>query len=479
MARRSALLVAGLAALVTAGPLARAQQQQEVRREFSYDVTLLISNLDPLLNPLPVPNQPGPPRPDYTGALALIDRMLTVAEPGDSYDRSLLNLFKGQVLLQRSAPGDIEAAIPPLETVIDIGQRVPFLPTRDFVPVYQYLAQAYMFTVDALPTPAEKLEAITKAADYMGTYCALANPPSAQESELYSMILMQQAMAIDPNNPDIDLVTRAEEVARFGLLRSVQIRPQLYDIIIFSRQQHGDWQAMADQVEAKLARNPNDGQNRQYWLQLPTIYLNLAGEAEDRGEDPEPYRLRAIMAYERGRDIGLYSTKEQYQSLRNIAVVYGTVGQYTRAAELLLDYLEQDLVPDEELETAWRFAATYLQQAYKDKEALGVLNEASEALPTVATFDKMATSIYMELNRVPEAYAAAVRAAEKAEPDEKAGLWATAAWLAYDQERFDDAMAAVSRGLAAPGGDQDQMLRRLKEAVDYSIEVRDAAREKM
>jgi Tfp pilus assembly protein PilF len=477
--------ISGCVALLAVGGLlltfeVRAQQQdpaaQPLKNEHSEKVAAGMQKLKEASDAQDTPK-----------SLAILDELLKIAEPGDSFDRAQLNLYKGNLSLQLP---DTRTAIEPLETVLDIISRVPGrLAPQDVNQARKNLAIVYFVSLD-LPnqTAADRAKNIDKAIQHYETYLQNAPRQVLEERYQYANFLYRKAtMDRDDDKVDLVMMRKARGVAIDALPLAVNFPTQLYRFIMAMYQYENDNENTSRIAELLLSKDPKSAENTRLWLMLPGLYLNMANGFADKGDKQKAneYRYRAIVTYDRAmNDVGLMkgdkAGEDATGSILNLAKTYFDVGQVEKGAEVMLDALRNNRIAPTMTERVWGFVATYYQQLGKQLRAIDVLKEAATKFPQNGQFDLQVGQAYFSLDRVEEAISALETADRKGVPGREITLYLTLAYYTYSADHYEKAVEACKKGLAVPegrAGQNNQQLRQIMDASLQAIKVRDAKRD--
>jgi hypothetical protein len=477
--------ISGCVALLAVGAVlltfeVRAQQQgqaaQPLKNEFSDKVANGMQKLKEATDAQDIPK-----------SLGLLDELLKVAEPGDSFDRAQLSLYKGNLSLQLP---DTRTSIEPLETVLDIISRVPGrLPAPEVNQARKNLAIVFFVSLD-LPnqSPADRARNIDRALTYFEAYINNLTRPTLEDKYQYANFLYRKATMDRPDdNVDLPTMRKARAVAISALPLSVNFPTQLYRFIMAMYQYENDNENTSRIAELLLSKDPKSPENSRLWLMLPGLYLNMATGFADKGDKQKAneYRYRAIIAYDRAmNEAGLLKGDKPGEdptgSVLNLAKTYFDVGQVEKGAEVMLDALRNNRIQPAMTERVWGFVATYYQQLNKQLKAIEVLKEAATKFPQNGQFDLQVGQAYFSLDRIEDAISALNVADRKGVPGREITLYLSLAYYNYAADHYEAAIAAAKKGLALPEGRSGQpnaQLRQIQDASEQAIKVRDAKRE--
>ncbi len=423
---------------------------------------------------------------DTPKSLAILDELLKVAEPGDSFDRAQLNLYKGNLSLQLP---ETRVAIEPLETVLDIITRIPGrLPLQDITQARKNLAIVFFVAIDSPnQTAADRAKLLDKAIFHYEEYIKRAPRKDLNDMYQYANFLYRKAtMDRADDKIDLPLIRQARQVATDALSLSINFPTPLYRFIMAMYQYEGDNENSARVAELLLKKEPKSTGNTRLWTMLPGLYLSMGNTAAEKGDKQKAseYRYRAIVAYDRAMsEAGLFKGDkgdDPTSHVLNLAKTYFDIGQIEKGAEVMLEALRANRIQPAMTERVWGFVATYYQQLGKQDKAIDVLKEAATNYPQNGQFDLQVGQANFSLDRVPAAIDALKEADRKGVPGREVTLYLSLAYYCYSADRYEEAVDACKKGLAVPDvktntqatGQFQQILK----ASEDSIKVRDQKR---
>jgi hypothetical protein len=460
---------------------ARAQQQagpEPVKKEFSQKVSEGMVKLKEYTDANNTPK-----------SIELLDELLKIGTPGDSYDQAQLNLYKGNLMLPFE---DSRVAIEPLEKFLDITSRVDFSPVitaNDIKGAHKNLSIVYYIAADRKDTQeAQKVTWIGKAISHLESYFKISGEPTADEANQFASFLFKKAtIAGEDDKVDLAAIKQAREVAQRGVLRDTRFRTDLYKLILTAYQYERNSEATAETIELLLGRSPNDSEAVRLWQLLPSIYLGLANTmAEKNDEDrAREFRYRAILAYERAHQYaGLFNGEKGEDStmdILNLSKTYFDVGQVEKGAEIMLEAARAKKIKGSFADRVWLFIAEYYRQVGKEDKTIAVFKEASTNFPQDGQFDLQLSNTYYGLEQIDNAITAIQSALRKGVGSKEPVARLSEAYYLYSANRFKEASDAAAKGLALPNlpaGTAGQ-LKQIKDAAELAVSAKEAAQSKM
>jgi hypothetical protein len=432
---------------------------------------------------------------EYTDAnntaksIELLDELLKIGTPGDSYDQAQLSLYKGNLTLPLE---DSRVAIEPLEKFLDITSRVDFSPVitiNDIKGAHKNLSIVYYIAADRKDVPeAQKLVSIGKAVSHLEAYFKMSGEPTADEANQYASFLFKKAtMAGEDDKVDLATIKQAREVAQRGVLRDTRFRTDLYKLILTAYQYERNSEGTAETMELLLARSPNDAEAARLWQLLPSIYLGLANSMAEKNDDDRAreFRYRAILAYERAHQYaGLFNGEKGEDStmdILNLSKTYFDVGQIEKGAEIMLEAARAKKIKGTFADRVWLFIAEYYRQVGKEDKTIAVYKEASANFPQDGQFDLQLANTYYALDQIDNAITSIQSALRKGLAGKEPVARLSEAYYLYSSNRFKEASEAASKGLALaslPASTASQ-LKQIKDAAETALASKEAAKEKM
>lgn len=451
-AARCLLLQAGLVAAMTL-PLAARAQQQEEQPELSEDVSAGLEKLRPLLD-----------AKNWKGSLDLVNSLLGKAKP-DTFDYALLSDTLGKLYLQI---GEYDKAVPPMEGALRVSEKHPaFFKPSTVQEMRYFLAQIYYQNGSNSKSIPVQQQMFSKATSYLEAWLnnSKKGAPTTQMQDaiLFHAMLLYNMAVIHPDNIDHALLDKAEAEVDHGLHLTPHPKENLYKFLLAIYQQKTDYFHAAQVLELLVKQYPN---NKEYWAQLASIYLNLALDKDEK--IARENNIRGILAIERAQEHGFMKTpKENF----NLVGVYFNVGQFGRATELLYSGLKSGAIDPEQKN--WELLAYSYQQVNQQSKAIEVLKEAGEQFPQAGQLDYQIAQIYYGMGKSSEAYDALQSAVKKDHLDKPGSVYGFLGYVSFELTKYEDALAAVDKALTYPDSKSDTQLPKLKEAIQNAIKERE------
>ncbi len=446
---RRLLRLGGLLVALTVITPAVISAQDAPRKELTEKVSTGLSNLQELFD-----------TKQWDVALANVNSLLATVKP-ESYDRTLLNQVKVQILLSQ---GKYPEAIEPLEIALRLGKAYDFIADRQRLEFTQILSQLYFQEGTTTKDPRLQTEYLKKAYDTIQIYLAENKDPKV-ESVSYAATMIYTQATLDAENPDKKLLNEAQELAQKGLLLSIKPRETFYVLILAALQQEGKNKEASELLELLVTINPT---SKQYWQQLQATYLNLANSFPPESREALEYNVRTIVTIERAQKLGILDTPRDHFNMVGILM---NIKRFNEAIVLLEKGLANGNIED--TQQNWEYLASSYQQVHKELKAIDVLKQTAEKFPTVGPLEFKIANIYYGLDKLPEAYSHAKKALEKGGVDNVGATQMFVAYMGYELKKYDEALPFAKAAKDAGAANAD----RLYEAIDNAIKERQAALE--
>lgn len=396
---------------------------------------------------------------NYTEALRMIDSLTgTVANP--SYDLAILTQVKAQMLLFTS---QYSAAISPLETTIDLGERYAFFDQRTLLDLLYTLGQLYYQLASESKKPADQALYFNKAYATIDRWLKKSPVPTS-EAQLFAASILYAQATVDSSKIDLGKIRESQRAAETSLYLDVVPKNQAYVLLLAALQQQGDLPRMVDLLELLVARQPD---SVSYWQQLAGAYYGLAADTKDEAEI-QRNNLRALLTLERAQARGfLNSPKENYA----VVALYFALQQFDRAIPLLKKGLESGAI--ESTRRNWELLSSAYQQTQNEKEALATLSQAVTRFPNDAGLEYSLGQLYYSQNKPAEAYDHLSKAVTKENLERPGQVHLFIAYIAFELQRYEDAAKWVEAASKFADTKPDDT-ERLRRAVTDKLRERTA-----
>jgi len=399
---------------------------------------------------------------DWAGALKLMAEQLPNVSP-TSYDTAILNEVISKIQMQT---GNYAKALVTMETALRLSDTYKYFDDREAQELVYYLALMYNQEAAALKSIALQQQYLSKSTDYAKRWLDNTDKPISdqqrQEVMLFYVNVLYNRAVLNPP-VDLKLMKHVEAELEKSLLSINHPKETFYVLYLAALQQEGNYARSAEVLELLVKQYPA---KKDYWAQLVPIYLNLAFDKDE--EKGRANNVRAIITIERAQALGFMRTPKDNYTLVGL---YFNVGQFGKATELLYAGLKNGTI--ESIQSNWELLAYSFQQVDKPYQAIDVLKEAAKHFPKSGQLDYQIAQIYYSLDKPKECYASLVSASAKGHLDKPYAAYNFQAYVAYELNKFDEALGAVDKAIASPGSEKEAQLPRLKQAIEDALRERE------
>ncbi|MDR1280604.1 MAG: hypothetical protein LBK99_07250 [Opitutaceae bacterium] len=397
---------------------------------------------------------------DYAGALALVDGLLPAAAP-ESFDLAFLSQLKGQLLLNLKRHA---AAIAPLETSLQLGERHSFFDTAGTLDTLHTLSQLYFQEAVETSDPDLRHRYYGLAYERIRRWLALSPRPTA-DAQLYAASILYSDATRDPARPDPEKIRLALADAEASLQLRARPDEQAWVLIVAALQQLGRVRESVDYLELLLDRKPGSSL---YWQQLFASCSGLAAETT-HPKEADRWRHRALLTVERARKHGHLSGPQDHF---NVIALLTSLRQYDQAATLLEKGLADGAI--ENTRRNWELLSFSWQQQHDNDRAIDALRRAIQALPGDSELEVALARLYYARDQPAEACEHLRNAVTRGKLERPGQAWFFLAYVAYELRRFDDA-ARWAETAAAQSDVQKDDITRLTQAIREALQEAAAA----
>jgi tetratricopeptide (TPR) repeat protein len=444
---RAWLLVAALAAVVPAA--VRAADADDEPPELAEKTSDSLNKLQPLLD-----------AKNWDGALALLNSVLPSTDP-DSYDRALILDTIAKLSIQKD---DTAAAVAAWEQALALADRHPnYFKPKDRLDMVLSMAQNYSQLGSNTKDPALAHEYFNKAGAYIKRWLDTTPKPTLETEYFYTEVLYSEAT--ETSKVDMGLIRQAQREAEKALRLDLHPPEKLYVLLNATYQQQQDFVHSAQILELLAAEHPEKVPS--YWPTLWQTYMNLASTTDEK--DPDKVRIdyiRGINALERAQSYGQMKTnKDNY----NLFTMYYTIGQFGKATDILHKGLENGTI-DSTIDNWLHLAGSY-RFASDNADAIAVLKEAEARYPDSGEIDFQLAQIYWQDEKMADAFQYFTQAVGKGNLSNAYNAYRYLASVAYDLQKFPEAVAAADKAAEFPEGKNSAELNRLRNAVEQGLKL--------
>ena len=265
---------------------------------------------------------------------------------------------------------------------------------------------------------------------------------------------------------DRPLMEKALYWTNRGLRASARPRDTFYQLKLAELYQLERYEETAECLELLVKMKPD---NKSYWQQLASTYLQLASAAMEKHDDRVAFsnNVRTILAIERAQKLGIMNTpKDNY----NLVGIYFNIGQYAEACALLERGLKEASI--ERTQANFELLANSYQQLHQEPKAVATLMEAAKVFPKSGQIENEIAVIYQSVDKSKEAFEHVKACIAKGGTDKPYKDWLFFAYLALDLKQYDDALKGATEAEKYPEARKEAA--QMKEAVNATVADREA-----
>lgn len=367
---------------------------------------------------------------DWSGAALMLSRILARA-PQQSFDAAMTNAVIAQVYLQRGEEGDADAAIAPLEAALASNF---FQPQQELDWMY-LLAQLHVQSNNR-----------SRAEELMNLWMERNIDPSPEGVIFYATLLVDRAQA-GKTEEAAQLFAEASFHIERGMVR-IPEPPEMYFFLQAACFQGLEQYAnTAEVLELMVVQRP---ERADYWEHLYSMYA--AGQRD----------LRALLTIERAQEHGcMLSSTDQNNRVSH----YYNLGRYEKVIALLEASLPEDT--SKNAESMWALLGFACQQTGRIERAIEVYQEAGRRYGA-PKYELMAANLLYSEDRSEEALASLDLAFSREGLEDLVQPSMFAAYIAYELNRHDEALAYLSAVESKVESDRDRRdFESLKAAIGF------------
>jgi hypothetical protein len=451
---RTWLLVAAFAGLAPAAVHA-ANNDADTPPELAEKTNDAFGKLSPLLD-----------AKNWDGALALLNTVLPNTD-AESYDRALILDTIAKLSIQKD---DTKQAVEAWEQALALADRhTNYFKPKEKLDMVLSMAQNYSQLGGNTKDLALAHEYFNKAGKYIKRWLDATPKPTLETEYFYTEVLYSQAT--ETSKVDLRLIRQAQVEAEKALRLDLHPPEKLFILLNATYQQQQDFVHSAQLLELLAQEHPEKVPS--YWPTLWQTYMNLASTSD--AKDPDKIRIdyiRGINALERAQSYGqMKSNKDNY----NLFTMYYQVGQYSQGTDILQRCLEAGTI-DSTMANWLTLASSYRLGSLNDK-AIAALKEAAIRYADSGEIEFQIAQIYWQDEKMADAYQHFQEAVRKGNLTNPYNTYRYMASVAYDLEKFTEALAAADKAAEMPEGKDSAELGRLQGAIQraFTLQQQEAA----
>ena len=403
---------------------------------------------------------------DWDKALGVLDKILAKVAP-DSYDAVYAYKAKAQIFFQNknNLPGGLEY----LERCLEVEDRKHYLPEKDTQDMVYTVAQISFNEAVTAKDPKKQTALYARTTTMLDRWLKTAEQKTFTPDNIYfvSVVYFTLGQGIEPGEKqktDKPMMEKALEWIDRGLRSAAHPRDVFYQLKVAALFQLDRYAEASEYLELQVQQKPD---NKNYWQQLASSYLQLAAAAEKKDEKASfSNNVRAILAIERAQKLGaMTSPRDNY----NLVGIYFTINQYERACDLLERGLKTGGI--ESTRQNWELLAYSYQQMHKDLKAVETLEEAAKVFPKAGQLEYQIAQVYFGIDKTKESFAHIKLCIAKGGTEKPQVAWLFYAYLALDLKVYDEAQKAAEEAAKYPEAEKEA--KRMLEAIKAEVTNRE------
>ncbi|HZL46876.1 MAG TPA: hypothetical protein VFC28_11685, partial [Opitutaceae bacterium] len=279
---------------------------------------------------------------DWDKVLTILDGILAKV-PADSYDAVYVYRAESQIYFQNK--NNMTLGLQNMERALAVNDRKHYYGQKDVQDMLYNISQLSFNEAVTTKDAAAKSRFFAKTVEALGRWLENADVRSMNQDSFYYVAVVYftlgQGLETGPEQKmDKAMMEKAMTWIDNGLRSVARPRDTFYQMKIAGLYQLDRFQEATEYLELEVKQKPD---NKNYWQQLASMYLQLASAADEK-KDPAvafSYNVRAIVTIERAQKLGFMTTpKDNF----NLVGLYSNINQYARACELLENGLRGDTI---------------------------------------------------------------------------------------------------------------------------------------
>lgn len=382
---------------------------------------------------------------DWDKALTILDGILAKV-PADSYDAVYVYRAEAQLYLQNK--NNMALGLQDLERAIAINDRKHYYGQKDVQDMLYSISQLNFNEAVTTKDAAAKPRFFAKTVEALDRWLGNADLKSLNQDSFYYVAVVYFTMGQgtetgSEQKMDKAMMEKAMTWIDKGLRSVTRPRDTFYQMKIAGLYQLDRFQEATDYLELEVKQKPD---NKNYWQQLASMYLQLASVAEGKKDpaDAFSYNVRAIVTIERAQKLGYMVTpKDNF----NLLGLYSNINQYARACELLENGLRGDTI--ESTSQNWTILGGWFQLIHRNDKAIETFLTAAKLFPSNAEIEYQLAQVYLGVPDEAKAFEHIKACIAKGGTDKPHVAWLFYAYTAMDLQKFDDALKGAHEAAAA------------------------------
>ncbi|HUJ43637.1 MAG TPA: hypothetical protein VLW52_08520 [Opitutaceae bacterium] len=401
---------------------------------------------------------------DWDAAIRGIDSILPKV-PRDSYDESYLDLMKAQFCFQKEKT-DYHGALVAIERVLAICEKHPnFLQGNQKQEILWNATQINFQEGAANKDLKQQAVQYARADQELNEWLRDAKTFTPEQLYFISVLYFSRGQPEEGagTNQKVDrpMMEKALYWTDRGLRASARPRDTFYQLRLAELYQLERYEDTAECLELLVKMKPD---NKSYWQQLASTYLQLASAATEKHDDRASfsYNLRTILTIERAQKLGIMNTpKDNY----NLVGIYFNIGEFADACALLERGLKDASI--ERTQANFELLANSYQQLHQESKSVATLMEAAKVFPHSGQIENEIAVVYQSVDDSKDAFEHVKACIAKGGTDKPYKDWLFYAYLALDLKRYDDALKGAAEAAKYPEAAKEAA--QMKEAINATL----------
>jgi len=382
---------------------------------------------------------------DWKKAIAALDEILPKVGP-ESYDAAYVYRAEGTIYLQSMSNATL--GLPNMERALAIDDRKHYF-TQEVVQDILFLISQYSYNEAATVKDTKaKIRFFARTVETLERWLQHADAKSLTQDNYYFVAMVYFALGQGTElgaeqKPDKAMMEKALAWIEKGLRSVTHPRDNFYQLKIAGLLQLDRMKEAADCLELQLKRKPD---NKGYWQQLASIYLQLAQAADVKKDTAAAYsyNVRAIVTIERAQKLGFMTTPAENFSLVSI---YSNINQYLTACELLDAGLTEETI--ESNPQNWTTLGAWYQLIHRNDKSIQAYLTATKLFPTNTEIEYQLAQVYLGVPDEPNAFEHIKACIAKGGTEKPHVGWLFYSYVAMDLQKYDEALKGAREALAA------------------------------
>lgn len=407
---------------------------------------------------------------EWDKALAALDSILTSVDK-DSYDAAYVHKAEATIYLQNK--NNLLLGLQHLEQALAIDDRKHYYFQKDLQEILYMISQITFNEAVTTKDPKVRDANFARSVETLERWIEHADIKSLTQDNFYyvSQVYFSLGQGVETGTEqkgDRAMMEKALVWIDRGLRSVIHPRDLFYQLKIAGLYQLDHFKEAAEYIELQLKQKPD---NKNYWQQLGSIYLQLAQVSEEKKDTAASYsyNVRAILTIERAQKLGfLTAPKDNF----NLVGIYSTINQYPMACELLEKGLLEDTI--ESTPQNWQILGGWYQMIHRDDRAIQTFLTTAKLFPTNAEIEYQLAQVYLGVPDEPSALIHIKACMAKGGTEKPYVGWLFYSFTAMDLQKFDEALKAAHEAFLsatkANATDAIKQAQKMEETIKANIQ---------